>query len=187
MNRVTAGIPSLSSEKRQAIDAARAQREQSMRYLLDDIGRNMATVAKDGDLSVTDAEQRTGNSLTSDWMIGMLKICNPNLHFEIAKADPSKIGIYVIENAGKRFVCGMSRGLMPEASIMTSRIERTPDPDNPGNWIDIPVGSESRRGWLTVLARLYKSRLITLNQISDHWYRYSRLAGKSQHWQQMTQ
>jgi hypothetical protein len=187
MHKVTAGIPSLTPGKRDLISGLRAGHENNKRLLKDQIGRDSATVAPDGDLDPTNWQQRLGRPVTSDEMERRLKYCNRNLIFEPSLADPSKIGIYIVENrdgmAAKRFLCGMGRGHMPEYSFLVPKWERAPDPDNPGEWIQVKQFSQEVRGWRTVLMRLKKDKIITQYQIENYW---PLPYGQSRNWQILT-
>lgn len=111
-----------------------------------------------------------------------LKLCNSAFHFEVSNHDPSKMGIYIIESTGKRFVCGMQNSVMPERSIRVAKEKKVPDADHP-EWKTIRRIDHEIRGWRTVLVMLLHSRLITQAQIDRHWPVSS---GASRNWQVFT-
>ena len=186
--KVTAGMPSLSSDLRATISKARLNREMSRQRLLDHVGREVSTVAPDGAIDTTSPDEQMGTPLSSTEMQRRLLLCNANLRFEVALKDASKIGIYVIENREgtleKRFVCGMLHGVMPERSIRVPVNKEVPDVDGLGAWVQIKRFDHEIRGWRTVLAMLLRSRLITQPQIDRYWPVSS---GVSRNWQQFTQ
>jgi hypothetical protein len=138
----------------------------------------------DGGISTANALAQLGRPMSSADVIARLKRMNPNLHFEVAIMDRTKMGVYVLTGEGKRFICGMEHGYMPEFSYQHTSPRRTPDPDNPGNWLTVQVISGETRGWRTVLARLLRERLITLPQIERYFNpAYGR---SSERWQRAT-
>lgn len=185
---VTAGIPSLTPERRGSISALRAHREKSRLLLKDEIGRNENTVTSDGGINVCSSVEQMGRPMFATQITSRLRRCNSNLSFETSKADPSKVGIYLIENRDgkveKRFICGMESGISPEFSIRHHKDTRVPDPDVPGHWQTVRTFDRETRGWRTILARLLRSGIITQPQIDQF---FNPAVGRSsRNWQLLT-
>jgi len=186
-NQVTAGLPSLDPGLRGAITKARIGVERNRQLIKDDIGRESATVAPDGDLNVTDRDQQLGTPLSCAEIKRRLLLANPNFHFEISLHDATKTGIYVIWNVNgkpeKRFICGMMTGISPERSIRTPKETRVPHPDNPGEWVTVQTMESEIRGWRTVLGILLRSQVIRQDQVD---LLFPMSDGKSKNWQSIT-
>ncbi len=167
------------------------RQDDQRRALRANIDSKEVTVAKDGDLTTTSLSEQLGQPLSSAEFIRRLERMNQKFVFEVANADPSKMGIYVIENRRqptghmeqvKRFVTGMQRGFMPERSVRHMRKERVADPDIQGAWRTVDVFYKETRGWRTVLKTLLRERLITQGQID----RYFPVNLNSKNWQILT-
>lgn len=93
--RVTAGIPSLTSDKRQAVTNKHLHRiyqdELVAEYRTNDEAARKPT---DNQRPMTVAEAQRGIPLTSGQIIKRLIKLNSNLHFEVSKADGTKMGVY---------------------------------------------------------------------------------------------
>lgn len=184
--KVTAGLPGLSPSLRSRKETQEKSRFIDKENLKDEAKRASSTVAPIDGIKPSNVLAQMGRPLTSQVVQKKLKEMNPAFYFEISIADKTKTGIYLIENkngeAQKRFICGMESGVMPEFSIKHEKFFRQPDPSTPGNWLNVPVLSSETRGWRTVLARLYRERLITAPQITAF---FAPEAGQSrQAWQQ---
>jgi hypothetical protein len=164
--RITAGLPSLSPEKRQRIETQKKSRAMDQENLVAAIKRMEATVPDDGGVSTSSVEQ-WGRPLHCSQVMQVLRRVNPALHFE--ESSWGIMGIYHLRNVNgeqvKRFICGMERGMMPEFSIRHRITEKVPDPTVPGHWLDVPKFEKETRGWRTVLARLLRVGLISLPAI----------------------
>lgn len=146
--RVTAGLPSLSSEKRRDITEA-GLRHIYQRALQAEYRNNEdSALAKDGSIvDTTDWEQVVGIPLTGARLITRLRKLNHNLYFEQSKADPTKTGVYILnEGRHKEFMVGMETEWNPEFSLRVT--------DDQGK----AKGLIS--GWRRVLSRLIRSRVI---------------------------
>lgn len=169
--RVTAGIPALSSEKRRDITEASLMRvyQESLQaeYRLNEA----SALAKDGSIENTmDWEQVVGIPLTGARLIGRLRKLNSNLYFEQSKGDPTKTGVYILnEGRHKEFMVGMETEWNPEFSLRVV--------DDEGK----PKGIVS--GWRRVLSRLIRAKLISEpaafklfgppSRDSENWARFS--------------
>ena len=172
----------------------RENQHRNRETLLDAIERKTITVAKDGDIVTTNLDQQLGTPLSEEEFCRRLRLMNRNFLFEVAQSDPDHLmGIYVVRNERqsdgsnrtvKRYVCGMTRGFMPERTVRHAKRERMPDPDprNKGGWVEVDVFTKETRGWRTVLVRLLRERLITQPQID----RYFPPNLNSRHWQRLT-
>lgn len=179
--KVTAGIPSLTPAKRQAIDTTVRTRAQTEILLSEKLRKDSDTVAPDGGIPTTSAEAQLGRPLFAAQVCERLRRCNSNFYFEVSKHDSTKMGIYILEPAGKRHICGMEAGIMPEFSVRHTRYEEVP---LDGEIKKILTFADETRGWRTVLARLLRARLITEAQVQQH---FAPTKGRdSKNWQQLT-
>lgn len=132
---------------------AEAQQDRQAQIISGQKAKDAETIAPDAGFDTTSAEAQLGRPLLSSEVQKRLRKLNPSLSFERAVADPSKIGIYVLDGvsnpgtiwAGRRFVLGMEAGMNPEFSV-----RRT----------DGTKITKEIRGWRTVLVRLIRERLI---------------------------
>ena len=121
--RVTAGIPGLSPEKRRDITERGLMRAYQVACQQDYRSNEERATAADGAIDdVTDYEQVVGIPLMGVRIIGRLKKLNHNLYFERSNADPGKTGIYILRNdfkggLEKHFLCGIETDLNPEFSL----------------------------------------------------------------------
>ena len=140
--------------------------------------RDEVTYKPDGEANRLNPEQQMGLQIHVSAFIAALSRMNPNLIFEVAVKDPSKYGVY-IERSGndlktglpgtfKHLIAGMENGWMPEFSVMAPRMEDRPTEQ--GQIVTtIKHAYEQKRGWRTVLAKLYVNRLITEAQIEKEF------------------
>ena len=172
--RVTAGLPSLSPDRRRTIDEFNLK-QAYQRCLQAEYARNETDATKpDGSMDVTDYEQVIGIPLIGARIIGRLKKLNRNLWFERSHADGTKTGVYVLKNdfkggQVKEYVCGMETEMNPEFSLRVV--------DHEGK----PKGIIS--GWRRLLMRLIRSGLITehgamvmfgpSSRDSENWARFT--------------
>src|SRR5215469_4318351 len=129
------------------VKAERRERalEQQRRNLIDDIQSNTITVEADAGRDVTSIEAQMGRPMTAEAIMSKLKRICPRLYFEVSKADPSKIGVYLQVPEGRVYVnpqgevmnlihlCGMESGISPEFSIIHKGKKRIPNPELIGN------------------------------------------------------
>ena len=152
-----------------------------------------ATSAPDGQHDVTNLLAQMGKPLHSKEVITRLKKMNSNLHFEVSNADNTKTGIYLITQirdnpweswkTGKRFICGMGNGFMPERSVRHTETEEFPK-EYPEVGLDrVQVMKSETRGWRTVLAKLLRERIITKGGINRY---FPAMGQDSRNWQMLT-
>ena len=151
--RVTAGLPSLSPDKRREVT------EEQLRYAYQKACQNEykrneeAALASDGDMEDTSNWEEIVGIPLEGWKIcARLKKLNPNLWFERSNAAPSQLGVYLLKNdfkggQNREFLCGMEAELSPEFSL------RVKNPDGTAKGI-IP-------GWRRVLMKLIRKNIIT--------------------------
>ena len=130
-------LDSLQIERQKKVARFFKQQEESRAALIEAIENKEHTVANDGDIATTSLEQQLGNPLSSQEFIRRVSRLNKNLIFEVSLSDPTKMGIYVVENRRvddgstkeiKRFIVGMERGFMPERSVRQPSAPETCDP-----------------------------------------------------------
>ena len=127
----------------------------------------------DGERDRTNQDAGIGMPIHSSVFIQRLTQLNPSLWFDRAKADPEKIGIYLqippsmVHPEGLQYLFAFHDGIMPEFVLLK----------NPG--ADGESAGILRQGWRTVLARLIRQRLVSLEKVevmfgqpscqSGHW------------------
>ena len=132
---------------------------------------------------MTNEQARLGRPLMPIDLEQRLSRLNSDLVYEVIEANPTHKRLSVMRNGEKVFVAVYENSLMPERSIMRSRVVEVPDPKvthidradmpkhegdlRPG-WrrIEIP-GGEKVRGWRAVLVRLIQQGIISLTQAED--------------------
>jgi hypothetical protein len=174
--RTTAGLPSLSSEKRRALTDA------ELRYVYHKACQNeykkneQDALSPDGDIDdVSDWEQVVGIALQGWQVCARLKKLNCNLWFERSNAAPDQLGIYLLKNdfkggQTKEFLCGMQAELNPEYSLRVKNNDGTPKGIVPG--------------WRRNLMRLIRKNIITEagayamfgppSRDSENWARFTQ-------------
>lgn len=175
------------------LEGLEAGREKSKQELIEQIGRDVATVAPDGSMDTTSPEQRMGTPMYGEVLRRKLQRLNPSLRFERSVAFPDKTGIYraggifvdaiTHKDEGREFICGMETGIMPEYSILHPEEITVPHPDHPAGQKILKFNRETR-GWRSVLAMLLRKGLITQAQINKH---FPAAEGKSARWQHLTE
>jgi hypothetical protein len=150
--------------------------ERSRALAADSISRAQAAVADDGGVPTDDLEAQIGRPLHSSQIQQRLEKLSPRLYFEVSKADPSKLGVYMRDSSalpidpkykGLRFLFGMERGISPEFSV------RHQD--------SIGAFSRETRGWWTVIYRLAHMGVIDAAQAINAFGRPSQAR---QRWQE---
>lgn len=150
--RITAGLPSLSPQKRHEITEHYLHRiyQQSLQAEY----RNNEQAALEGDGAIRDTtnmEEVVGIPLTGVRLATRLGKLNRSLWFEQSKNDSSKSAVYLLKNEmgelKKEFICGYETEWNPEFSLRVV--------DNEGKAKGIISG------WRRVLARLIRARLIS--------------------------
>lgn len=150
--RVTAGIPSLSPEKRHEITESGLSRAYQRTLQADYFKNEQNALEDDNGADVTEWEQVVGIPLTGARIISRLKKLNSSLWFEPSNADRSKTGIYhwrpdLKGGMEKIFICGMETEINPEFTL------RVVDEQGQAKGII--------SGWRRVLMRLIRKGLIT--------------------------
>lgn len=163
-----------------------SRHESRRKALMQEIRSNTITVESDAGRDVTNLLAQLGRSMTCKEVMDRLKLCNPNLVFEISKADRSKMGVYVMRDVHlptggferkKVFLFGMESGYMPEFSVMHKAKATLPNPELLGSqektrevqWLSVDTFAAETRGWRTVLVRLLHQKLITRHEIEKHF------------------
>jgi hypothetical protein len=163
-----------------------SRHESRRKALMQEIRSNTITVESDAGRDVTNLLAQLGRSMTCKQVMDRLKLCNPNLVFEISKADRSKMGVYVMRDVHlptggferkKVFLFGMESGYMPEFSVMHKAKATLPNPELLGSqektrevqWLSVDTFAAETRGWRTVLVRLLHQKLITRHEIQKHF------------------
>lgn len=114
--RVTAGIPSLSPQKRGTIDHGIASRARQNSLQAEREGKKLAAAAKDAGRDTTNKKQQEGIQLHGFVISERLKKLNHSLWFETAKADNTRIGVYYFDPTKQQrfYIGGFFRELNPE-------------------------------------------------------------------------
>ncbi len=155
--------------------------------------RDAATIAPDAaGMDLTSSGARMGRPMAA-WSFKEKLSKIGHFYFEVSKADPTKIGIYVAihgvndpkvyHRGNLMFCCGMESGVMPEFSIIEAEVSMVPDPEAPGGRRAQPTMAKEVRGWRTVLAMLLKKHIITAYHIEKHFQ--IAMGRDSQRWQQL--
>ncbi len=160
--------------------------ESRKRELEQEIRSNTITVDSDAGRDVTNLLSQMGRPLTCQQVIDRLKLCNPNLVFELSNADRTKMGVYVLRDEKlptgswekrKVFLCGMEAGFMPEFSVMHKAKKDVANPELIGNkeckrevaWLSVDTFAGETRGWRTVLVRLLHQKLISEYEVTKYF------------------
>lgn len=141
--------------------------EQRRRHLEQEIKNHTSLVTPDCGRDISLLEARMGSPLTYIEFQARLKKCNQNFHFEIANADSTKAGVYLMPE--KKFICGMESGIMPEFTVVHKTKTKVANPDKQGDWKEVDTYAGETRGWRTVLARLLHAKLITRSQVEQYF------------------
>ena len=172
--------PDASREERIAYEEkAEDSRARNDSHVLSARAKAAETTAPDASFDVTNLLQQMGRPLTTQQVMERLGKINRNFYFEVSNACASRMGIYLITpmkdettggiRTGKRFLCGMENGYMPEFSVRHSEMEEFPRMFPDVGTELVPVMKSETRGWRTILARLIKLRVITLTQ-AEKWF-----------------
>lgn len=149
--RVTAGLPSLSPERRFSLTEQQLHSEYQ-RTLRREVVHNDEVAAHpvDGERKMDDPAAQMGIPLQGERLIGRLKKLNPNLYFERSISDSTRYGCYLLRpdiEGGKEYLVGFEAELNPEFTIIVN--------DDQGKFKKfIP-------GWRRVLMRLIRAKIIT--------------------------
>lgn len=162
-------------------------RHESRRKALDqEIRSNTITVESDAGRDVTNLLAQMGRPMSCGQVMDRLRLANPNLVFELSKADATKMGVYVMRDVRqstgsverkKVFLFGMESGFMPEFSVLHKAKAHLPNPELLGSkektrevdWLSIDTFASETRGWRTVLVRLLHQKLITEHEVNKYF------------------
>lgn len=150
---MTAGIPSLDSEKRTDITERELNHIYQRALQTEYRSGEQAALESDGSIQdTTDWEQVVGIPLLGARIMSRLRKLNHNLWFEPSNSDRSKTGVYILKSnllggQEKEFICGMETELNPEYSL------RVVD--------DKGAAKGIVSGWRRLLMRLIRAGLIT--------------------------
>lgn len=164
---------------------AQLQRHEAMAAEVDQ--KRVLAIAPDDNRPTTDMQAQMGHMMHGTLVRSKLRKLNSNFHFEVSKADPTRMGIYLRDGVsnmdtpshkGLRFLMGMEKDICPEFSVRFTRQETF--------WNDQKDCEDSRdvfagemRGWRTVLARLIQKGYISYPEamkefgetsISKNWH-----------------
>lgn len=162
----------LSPEERYKFDRG-GYKTEFQNALFSDAEQKKVAGRFDGDRDRTNQDSGIGMPIHSSVFIQRLTQLNPSLWFERANADQEKIGIYLqipptdVHPEGLKYLFAFHDGIMPEFVLLR----------NPGE--DGEKAGILRQGWRTILARLIRLRLISLEKVevmfgqpscqSGHW------------------
>src|SRR6266576_4558686 len=174
--RVTAGLPALSSEKRREVTEAQ------LRYIYQKACQNeykkneQDALAADGAIDDTsDWDQVAGIPLEGWRVCARLKKLNHKLWFERSINAPDHLGIYILKNdfkggQEKEFICGIPAEMAPEFTLRLKNEDGSVKGKIPG--------------WRNTLMKLIRVRLITAEQAfrvfgppsrdSEMWARFTQ-------------
>lgn len=129
--------------------------------------KRLQAIAPDDARPTTDMQAQMGHIMRGDEVRKKLHRLNSNFHFELSKADPTRMGIYLRDGVsnmdtpnhkGLLFLMGMEKDLCPEFSVRFTREEKFWDTEK-----DCEARREifagEMRGWRTVIARLLRRGL----------------------------
>lgn len=188
--RVTAGLPSLLPDIRDIVESQRKQKIFQESAIAQAIQAAERSVEDDGGLDVTSLEKQMGRHMHSRDVIRRLNVLNPNLIFEVSRANPSQMGIYIpfkdsaTGHMTKKFICGMMAGQTPEFSVRHYEWKEMPDPTVIGHNRRVKEFTHETRGWRTVVMRLVKDGYI--NFVAAEKAFNIKRGRDSRNWQQLT-
>jgi urease gamma subunit len=178
-------LDTVGQERWRKAAAAEASAAKRQAELQQEILSNTITVEDDAGRSTSDIMAQMGKALSCQDVMDKLKLCNPNLIFELSIADATKMGVYIhipeklatgSWSTRKVHICGMEAGIMPEFSVMHRTTKKVANPDLLGKevgrevpWMEVPTFYAETRGWRTVLIRLLKAGIITRSKVNEHF------------------
>lgn len=158
-----------------------------------------ACYVSENGLSVANEERQMGRPMSASTFKEVIQKLNAKLKVEhhpysddlcvyyIKRAQPwefdAKTSVFGGEQ--KVFITAVRDSVVPEWSIMSTRLEKEYDPSRqiePGQlgyrWVKVPY-RELTRGWRAVLAKLLNSEIVTLDQVNRICDRYGSEARAS--------
>jgi len=172
-----------------AVDAKKATQRQQSDAVRQQINADKASVPATGVVTTHPEADigQVGCAMHSTELISKLHKLNPNLHFEVARADANLMGVYRLhpqairpDGEHREFITRMQRGIMPEHHMFIPRFEDRPDPNQTGQMHSTPTVDDMIWGWRTVLARLIRVQAITQTQVDRY---FGVPAGNNPRWQ----
>lgn len=167
-------------EKHQALAK---QREDSDRWMEQQLAH--AVYVQDNNLSVSNGQRQMGNGMLAPVFKTLIEGLHPKLRVDHHPYSED-LCVWFLKRAEnwewdersktfggeqKVFVTAVRDTVVPEWSIMSTRLVKSYDPSRNvgiGNlgytWVEVPYREETR-GWRAVLAKLLNSEIVTLNQV----------------------
>lgn len=175
-------LDTTAQEKWRDATKSESRHESRRKALESEIRSNTITVDSDAGRDVTNLLAQMGRPLSCQQVMDRLRLANPNLLFELSRADATKMGVYVMRDVRqstgsierkKVFLFGMESGFMPEFSVLHKAKAHLPNPELLGSkektrevdWLSVDTFASETRGWRTVLVRLLHQKLITEYEI----------------------
>lgn len=144
-----------------------AQREKHDTIAADIDAKRLQAIAPDDDRPTTDMQAQMGHIMRGDEVRKKLRRLNCNFHFEIAIADPTRMGIYLRDGVsnmdtpshkGLMYLMGMEKDLCPEFSVRFTKEEKFWDTEKDCE-ATREIFAGEMRGWRTVISRLLRRGL----------------------------
>lgn len=173
--KVTAGIPSLSPEKRREVTEDQLRRIYQKACQNEYRKNEEDALAPDGAIEDTsDWDQVAGITMEGWRVCARLKKLNSKLWFERSINAPDHLGIYVLKNdfqggQEKEFICGLPAEMAPEFTLKVKNEDGTAKGKIPG--------------WRGAVMKLIRARLITAESAfrvfgppsreSENWARFT--------------
>lgn len=165
----------VSHQQQAVIDRTR---EQTDKAIAERIANESHMTGMDASMDMTNPEARWGRKLHVDQVMGMLKVLNPNLQFEVSRNLSTLMGMYINEwvldpntlgwQYNRRFIMAMENGIMPEFTIVFAEQIELPGSE-PGQVARIKSYNAMKRGWRAVLVTLLQQKLITESDIAKYF------------------
>jgi hypothetical protein len=144
-----------------------AQREKHDTIAADIDAKRLQAIAPDDDRPTTDMQAQMGHIMRGEEVRKKLHKLNCNFHFELSRADPTRMGIYFRDGVsnmdtpshkGLMFLMGMEKDLCPEFSVRFTKEEKFWDTEKDCE-ATREIFAGEMRGWRTVISRLLRKGL----------------------------
>ena len=147
--KVTAGVPSLSAEKRHTLTKRQLDRiYQDSLISVASAADVAANSPVDGSRPMTDWMAQVGITLKCHQIERRIRKLNPSLWFIRSNSDPNKTGVYYRKEDGElAFIVGLESDINPEFTVTVNNDE--------GEF------QKMIPGWRRVLMRLIRAKFIT--------------------------
>jgi hypothetical protein len=166
-----------------------AQREKQDAIAAEVDSKRLQAIAPDGDRPTTDMQAQMGHIMRGEEVRKKLRKLNHNFHFEVSKADPTRVGIYLRDGVsnmdtpshkGLLFLMGMEKDLCPEFSVRFTKHE--PFWNTETDREDTrEIFAGEMRGWRTVVSRLLRRGLFMYSDMLREFPETDR----SRNWKQL--